>query len=136
MTVLNSTVPVFERSQFRKATRSGQNPQACVEVARGRGWVAIRDSKQPWNSNNDHRLIFTAGQFDTWLTALHAETADAPRIGASCIDIVRYGDGVNIFRSSVPQEHNNALTFTDLEIEAFLDGARNGEFTELTLTSH
>lgn len=63
----NSPRPEFERSQFRKATRSGQNPQACVEVARGQGWVAVRDSKQQWNSKNDYRLMFTAEQFDAFL---------------------------------------------------------------------
>jgi len=128
--MINPTMPVFERSQFRKATRSGQNPQACVEVARRSGWVAIRDSKQQWNSEDDHRLVFTAEQFDTWLAALPIETTDAPRTDTLCIEITRHGDGVNVFRSSVPQEHDAVLTFTDREIEAFLDGARNGEFTE------
>jgi Domain of unknown function (DUF397) len=122
----NPTVPVFNQGQFRKATRSGQNPQACVEVARERGWVEIRDSKQQWGSTDDHRLVFTAEQFDAWLAAHGTEMADA-----LCIDIARRGGDVNEFRSTVPQQHDNVLTFTDAEIEAFLDGVRNGEFTEL-----
>jgi hypothetical protein len=128
--MINQTMPVFERSQFRKATRSGQNPQACVEVARRDGWVAVRDSKQPWNAKDDHRLVFTAEQFDTWLAALSTETTDTPRADTLCIEIAQRGDGVNVFRSTVPQEHDDVLTFTDLEIEAFLDGAQKGEFTE------
>jgi hypothetical protein len=121
--MLDSTSPMFERGQFRKSTRSGQNPQACVEVARARGWVVIRDSKQVWNSAEDHRLVFTAEQFDAWLAAQGTEATDT-----LCIDIVRYDDDVNVFRSTVPQEHTKTLTFTDAEIAAFLAGARNGEF--------
>jgi uncharacterized protein DUF397 len=130
----NSAMPVFERGQFHKATRSGQNPQACVEVARERGWVEIRDSKQPWNSQEDHRLVFTAEQFDTWLAAMHAATTDLPSTDTLAIEIVRHGDGVNVFRSTAPLQRDNVLTFTDDEIEAFLDGVRNGEFTALALT--
>jgi hypothetical protein len=121
-TMINST-PMFERGQFRKSTRSGQNPQACVEAARARGWVAIRDSKQAWNSEEDHRLVFTAEQFDAWLAAQGTEATDT-----LCIDIARRGDDVNVLRSTVPQEHNKSLIFTDAEIAAFLAGARNGEF--------
>jgi hypothetical protein len=115
---------MFERGQFRKSTRSGQNPQACVEVARARGWVVIRDSKQAWNSEEDYRLVFTAEQFDAWLAAQGGDATDM-----LCIDIARRGDDVNVLRSTVRQEHNKALIFTDAEIAAFLEGARNGEFT-------
>jgi hypothetical protein len=121
--MINSTLPTFERGQFRKSTRSGQNPQACVEVARARGWVVIRDSKQAWNSGEDHRLVFTAEQFDAWLAAQGTEATDA-----LCIDIARCGDDVNVLRSTALQEHSKTLIFTDAEIAAFLDGARNGEF--------
>jgi Domain of unknown function (DUF397) len=119
----NNAMPVFERSQFRKSTRSGQNPQACVEVARGGGWVAVRDSKQAWNSTHDHRLVFSAGQFDAWLATLGGGAGDS-----GCIAITRRTDGVNILHSTVPQDHDNGLTFDDAEIAAFLDGARDGEF--------
>jgi Domain of unknown function (DUF397) len=68
--MINSTMPVFGRDSFRKATRSGQNPQACVEVARSADWVAVRDSKQLWNSADDHRLAFSAEQFDACLAYL------------------------------------------------------------------
>jgi Domain of unknown function (DUF397) len=68
--MINPTMPNFGRDDFRKATSSGQNPQACVEVARRAGWVAVRDSKQQWNSPDDHRLAFSAEQFEACLTAL------------------------------------------------------------------
>jgi hypothetical protein len=68
--MINPTMPIFGRHSFRKATRSGQNPQACVEVARSSDWVAIRDSKQLWNSADDHRLAFSAEQFDACLSYL------------------------------------------------------------------
>lgn len=131
--MMNVPTPVFERNVFRKASRSGQNPQACVEVARGNGWVVIRDSKQRWGSEKDHRLVFTAEQFDTWLGAQGAATT-YPTTGTLCIDIARHADDVNVFRSTVPQEHDKPLTFTDAEVEAFLDGARNGEFAANTFT--
>jgi hypothetical protein len=127
--MINPTMPIFGRNDFRKAARSGQNPQACVEVARRAGWVVIRDSKQLWNSTDDHRLVFSAEQFDACLDALSAGSTDTP-----CIEIARHGVGVNVFRSTVPQEHDNALTFTDGEIEAFLDGVRNGEFAKSAFT--
>jgi hypothetical protein len=71
--MINPTMPVFGRNDFRKATQSGQNPQACVEVARGAGRVAIRDSKQLWNSADDRRLAFSAEQFNACLAALRTE---------------------------------------------------------------
>lgn len=66
--MINPSMPNFGRHDFRKATRSGQNPQACVEVARGAGWVVIRDSKQVWESADDRRLVFSAEQFEAFLT--------------------------------------------------------------------
>lgn len=122
---MSNTAPDFERSQFRKSSRSGQNPQACVEVARGSGWVAIRDSKQTWNSEDDHRLVVTADQFDAWLATLDGGTADP-----GCIAITRRAAGVNVFRSTDPRAHGNELVFDDAEVEAFLAGVRGGEFAE------
>ncbi|MGH3587152.1 MAG: DUF397 domain-containing protein [Pseudonocardia sp.] len=120
----SSTIPTFERGQFRKSTRSGQDPQRCVEVARADGWVAVRDSKQSWNSSGDHRLVFTDAQFDSWIASLHTDPA-----GSGCIQITRDAAGTHEFRSTVAQEHDHSLAFTDEEIVAFLDGARDGEFT-------
>lgn len=68
--MMNPTMLTFGRNDFRKATYSGQNPQACVEVARRAGWVAIRDSKLPWNSANDHRLMFSGEQLDAFLAGI------------------------------------------------------------------
>ncbi|WP_028924151.1 DUF397 domain-containing protein [Pseudonocardia acaciae] len=72
----NSTPPAFQRQQFRKSSRSGQDPHRCVEVAHARGWVAIRDSKRPWDSRDDHHLVFTAAQFAAFLDGVrHGELA-------------------------------------------------------------
>jgi uncharacterized protein DUF397 len=122
---LSVAIPTFERGQFRKSTRSGQDPQRCVEVARADGWVAVRDSKQPWNSTSDHRLVFTGAQFDSWIASLRTESA-----GTGCIEITRSDSGTNEFRSTVTQAHGHHLEFTEAEVAAFLDGARDGEFTE------
>lgn len=130
--MINSVTPSFARSQFRKATSSAQDPQACVAVARGRGWVEIRDTKQEWGSNGDHRLVFTAEQFDIFLNAMSTEMSSEVKGAADCpcIEITRRRDGVNVFRSTVSQRHNNVLTFTDEEIAAFLHAVRHGEFAE------
>lgn len=122
------SMPTFEREQFRKSTRSGQNPRACVEVARTHDWVVVRDSKQPWESTSDHRLIFTGTQFDAWIASLRTEPT-----GTGCIEITRDDTGSNELRSTVAQAHEHALQFTDAEIAAFLDGARDGEFTHRSL---
>jgi hypothetical protein len=120
-----STMPTFARGQFRKAARSGQDPQACVEVARGHGWVEIRDTKQEWDSDDDHRLVFTAEHFDAFLAAAVKGTVEG-----LCIEITRHADGTNVLRSTVPQQHDHVLRFTDDEISAFLHGVRHGEFSE------
>ena len=124
---MNSTTPNFARSQFRKGSRSAQDPQACVEVARARGWVEIRDTKQQWGSATDHRLVFTAEQFDAFLAAADKGMTAGPTVGL-CIEITRHDDGTNVFRSTVPQQHHYVLTCTDDEIAAFLHGIRHGEF--------
>jgi Domain of unknown function (DUF397) len=123
-TISGPTVPVFQRNQFRKSSSSGQNPQACVEVARGQGWVAVRDSKQTWGSPDDHRLVFTAEQFDNWLAALNTETP-----GTVCIEITPHSDHFYVLRDTSAQDRGYELRFTDAEIGAFLEGARNGEFS-------
>jgi Domain of unknown function (DUF397) len=70
----HSTMPNFGPEQFRKSTASGQDPQACVEVARAAGWVAIRDSKLPWRSPADRLLVFSAAQFDAYLDGARRST--------------------------------------------------------------
>jgi hypothetical protein len=123
--ISSPTVPAFERSQFRKSSSSGQNPNACVEVARRQGWVAVRDSKQAWGSPDDHRLAFTVAEFDDWVAKLHAESAEP-----ACIEIAPHSDDVYVLRSTSAQDHGRELRFTDAEIQAFLKGARNGEFSD------
>lgn len=75
--MLNPTMPIFGRHDFRKATSSGQNPQACVEVARRADRVAIRDSKLTWDSADDRRLAFSADQFDACLAILRGGSVQA-----------------------------------------------------------
>ncbi|MFB9432334.1 DUF397 domain-containing protein [Streptoalloteichus tenebrarius] len=50
------------RAKWRKSSRSGSS-NMCVEVARGPGWVAVRDSKNP----SGPALVFEPGRFDVFL---------------------------------------------------------------------
>lgn len=66
-----TSILTFAQHDFHKASAS--NPHGdCVQVARGDGWVEIRDDKTTFGAPNDHRLIFTAKQFDCFLTATRA----------------------------------------------------------------
>ena len=67
------------------------------------------DSKQPWNSTSDHRLVFTGAQFDSWIASLHTEPA-----GTGCIEITRSDSGTNEFRSTVTQAHGHPVEFTEV----------------------
>ncbi|WP_190812374.1 DUF397 domain-containing protein [Saccharopolyspora pogona] len=67
-----STVPrpQFAERDFRKATRSEPDKQ-CVRVARRDGWVELRDDKAVFGAPDDHRLVFTAEEFDAFLAPIH-----------------------------------------------------------------
>ena len=59
--------PVLREADFRKSSYSDPD-RDCVQVARGSSWAAVRDSKTTFDSREDTRLMFTAQQFDTFLT--------------------------------------------------------------------
>jgi hypothetical protein len=61
--------PHFAENDFRKASFSAPN-ENCVEVARGGGWVEVRDDKVAYGTPADHHLAFTAHEFDAFLTAV------------------------------------------------------------------
>ncbi|GGP37073.1 DUF397 domain-containing protein [Saccharothrix coeruleofusca] len=62
------------RAEWRTSSYSGGQGQ-CVQIARGGGWAAIRDSKNP----SGGALILTSDQLSTFLRAnvLQAQRADA-----------------------------------------------------------
>lgn len=128
--------PEFRLADYRKATRSDNSPPDCVHCARGLGWVFVRDTKQQFGSEGDHKLGFLSGDFDAFQHAVRAanlRTALIPAgaLDSCCISIERVAKDVNIFRSTVAQPGlpaGAALVFTDTEIEAFLDGVLKGEF--------
>jgi Domain of unknown function (DUF397) len=68
---MSSAQPTFAECEFRKASAS-QPGKECVQVARRDGWVEIRDDKTAFGAPDDHRLAFTAQQFDHFLTAIRA----------------------------------------------------------------
>lgn len=130
-----STPPQFELHQFEKANRS-QPDKECVAIARGGGWVVVRDDKTVFRSDVDHHFEFTAEQFDTFQDAVRAadlRTALIPAgaLDGCCISIERPADNLNVMRSTTAQDYLPAdaeLVFDDGEIEAFFDGVHNHEF--------
>lgn len=59
----------FAEHEFRKASYSHPN-QSCVRVARRDGWVELRDDKTVFGSPEDHRLVLTAAQFDSFVRGI------------------------------------------------------------------
>ncbi|GAB3494771.1 DUF397 domain-containing protein [Amycolatopsis cihanbeyliensis] len=111
--------PRFAERDFRKATRSDPDKN-CVCVARRDGWVELRDSKTAFGAADDHRLVFTAEEFDAYLAGARAGETDGLRL-----EVVGRADGKYVFRrrGGVVQ-----LVFTAGEVAAFQDGIAKREF--------
>ncbi|WP_232778709.1 DUF397 domain-containing protein [Carbonactinospora thermoautotrophica] len=60
----------LSRARWRKSSRSGSNN--CVEVANVRGFVAVRDSKNP----DGPRLVFTRSGWAAFAAGLKAGDFD------------------------------------------------------------
>ncbi|MET8763083.1 DUF397 domain-containing protein [Lentzea sp. NPDC004782] len=120
-----ANAPVFEEADFRKSSRSNPDKD-CVHVARRDGWVAVRDTKKVFGAPDDHRMWFTADQFDAFLAGL-----GRGELSGHCIEVVVRDDGARVFRSTVPQPSGTAeLEFTIGEFFAFHASAIEGEFAE------
>lgn len=111
----------LSQALFRKATATNENPSTCVQVARQGDIVEIWDDKKDFTPEN--RMTFTAEQFDMFQLGVREGKTDG-----LCIAITRRADGINEFRSTVPQAHDGVLEFDDAEVEAFFDGVRKHEF--------
>lgn len=119
--------PTFAEHEFRKATRSEPN-QDCVRLARRDNWVELRDDKTTFGAPDDHRLVFTADQFDALLTAIRT----AQPTDGHCLHMNPLPNGTIRFSGS-PAQHSSQgteaqLNFTRDEVAAFLDGVINNEF--------
>ncbi|WP_190812386.1 DUF397 domain-containing protein [Saccharopolyspora pogona] len=125
---MNTTPPLFAEGEFRKATRS-QPDLSCVRVARRDGWVELRDDKAVFGAPDDHRLVFTAEEFDAFLAG-----AREGRTGGLCLEITRRGvDGMYVFRRRGWEAVE--LVFTEAELLAFQDGVTNHEFDAVAYTA-
>lgn len=129
--------PDFPLKHFTKASRSEQPPN-CVHIARGLGWVIVRDTKQEFGSDTDHRFGFSTDQFDAFQEAIRAanlRTAVIPAgvLDGCCIVIERRAVNENVFRSAIEQDGLPAdatLVYTDGEVTAFFDAVLQHEFDE------
>ena len=118
---MSTTPPSFAEREFRKATRSQPN-QSCVCVARRGGWVEMRDSKTTFGAADDHRLVFTAEEFDVYLIGAREGQTDG-----LCLEVVqRNEDGMYLFRRN--DWAGVELAFTEAELVAFQDGITKYEF--------
>src|SRR5690606_41508967 len=96
---MSTTPPTFAEAEFRKASKSNPN-RDCVRVARRDGWVELRDDKTEFGSAEDHRLVFTAAEFDA-VQERYRATGDvsgtrrevAPRGGMCVILVASPGPG-------------------------------------------
>ena len=127
--------PPLQPDQFRKASRSdGNPPNNCVAVARTRGQVFVRDTKNRFGAEGDFTFAFPAAEFDRFLTTIRAaglrDEIPAGVLDGLCIVVERRGE-YTVFRSAVPQAElpaEAALWYTAAEITAFLDGVHKHEF--------
>jgi Domain of unknown function (DUF397) len=63
---MSNSVPAFAEADFHKSSYSDPD-RDCVHVARRGAWVAVRDSKMPFNGEEDRWLVLPAEQFDALL---------------------------------------------------------------------
>jgi len=61
-----NSLPTFAEGDFRKSSYSDPD-RDCVHIARRGTWVAVRDSKTAFNSQEDRWLVLPAGRFDIFL---------------------------------------------------------------------
>ncbi|TDD33918.1 DUF397 domain-containing protein [Saccharopolyspora elongata] len=84
---------VVAQRDFHKATRI-EPDKNCVRVARRDGWVELRDDKTVLGAPDDHRLVFTAEEFDAFLAGVREG-----RTEGLCLEIARRDvDGMHVFR--------------------------------------
>lgn len=122
---MTASAPTFEEADFRKSSRSVPDKD-CVHIARRDGRVEVRDTKKVFGAPDDHRLLFTAAQFDDFLARLARG-----ELSGGCIEVLIREDDIRIFRSRVPQQAGaSELEFTISEFSAFCLGVADGEFAE------
>lgn len=66
--------PELVAAAWRKASYSNASGGSCVEVAGGRGWAAVRDSKNPTGP----ALVFAPGAFAAFVDTVKAGHLDHP----------------------------------------------------------
>src|SRR6266568_2628508 len=108
------------------STRTNNGNQ-CVEVRFDGATVLIRDSKfrrDPANRPVDEPVItVTAGE---WMAFLESVLGGAAATGATALTAVSLGDGHTAIRGAAVE-----LTYTPGEWDAFIAGARDGEFDRI-----
>lgn len=125
---MSTTPPLFAEGEFRKAARS-QPDLSCVCVARRDGWVELRDDKAVFGAPDDHRLVFTAEEFDAFLAGAREGCTEA-----LCLEITRRDtDGMYVFRRRGWAAVE--LAFTEAELLAFQDGVTHHEFDAVAYTA-
>ncbi len=108
--------PHFAAEDFRKA-KASEPDKDCVRVARGSGWVELRDDKTAFGAPDDHRIVLTSAEFDRFQAGIRSGRPEGP------LRLDRQVDGTYLLRTEAV-----TLTFTEPEVRAFRSGIRNNEF--------
>lgn len=118
--------PVFDAGKFYKATTSSDaNPVECVMIARGHGWVEVRDSKLEGTPYYEQlALRLRADQFDAYLSEVRNDNVFPS--GFLRLALAENGDYLLTAAGTA-----TVLRFTAGEIEAFHDGVRKREFYDV-----
>jgi hypothetical protein len=111
-----TSAPHFTEEDFRKATASTPT-QECVRVARGAGWVELRDDKTTFGAPDDHRIVLTSAEFDQFQAGIRSGRNEG------MLRLDPQGDGIYLLRTAAV-----TLTFTEPEVRAFIAGIRDHEF--------
>ncbi|WP_019927978.1 DUF397 domain-containing protein [Nocardia sp. BMG111209] len=122
--------PAFTAGEFHKAVASSPN-QNCVQVARKQGWTAVWDDKLATAGTTaatvlpaDELLVLTDAEFDAFQSGVRSGSTDHHALTVTPRD-----DGAYVFRAATAQPVAEVqLVFDADELDAFLDGVRNGEF--------
>ncbi|MCX4094924.1 hypothetical protein [Nocardia sp. alder85J] len=123
-------LPAFTAGEFHKAAASSPN-QNCVRVARKQGWTAVWDDKLAGAGTTaatvlpaEELLLLTDAEFDAYQSGVRSGSTEQ-----QALTVTPRGDGDYVFRAATTQPVAEVqLVFDADELDAFLDGVRNGEF--------
>lgn len=117
---------------WTKARKSGGNGGSCVEMRRHGTMIEVRDTKA---NGSGPVLRLTSAEIGAWLDGArngrfdHLLRNSGSNVG-HYLGMRRHGTVIEV-RDAKANGAGPVLCFTEAEIDAWLDGVRNGEFDHL-----